>query len=122
MLPVDRAVLSLLVMCPAAIVQAAEYRIRLDDINLAGHAAWKAWLRNEYGGKVYAVQSEAGASAILSARAEFISAGQDAEAALLSDKGTDQERYERFLMHHQRMQQSFAKLRQTVAAYARRVQ
>lgn len=117
----DRMILSLLAVSPAAIVQAAEYTVRLDDINLAGNAAWKAWLRNEYSGKVFAVQSEDGVRAIMSARSEFVSAGEQAETALLDNKGTDQERYERFLVSHQRMQQSFANLQQTVATHGRRV-
>jgi hypothetical protein len=50
-----------------------------------------------------------------------MSAGEQAETALLDNKGTDQERYERFLVSHQRMQQAFANLRQTVATYGRRV-
>jgi hypothetical protein len=112
---------TLLALSLPGIVQAAEYQLRLDDINLEGNAIWKAWLKREFGGKAYTVNNQDDLQEIQDARRDFINAGIEVENDVLHGKGSDQESYERFLKYHGIMQTKFNKLKSLVATKARRV-
>ena len=115
------SLITLLAVSVPGIVQAAEYQLRLDDINLEGNAIWKAWLKREFGGKAFTVKSHDDLQEIQDARRDFINAGIETENDILYGKGSEQERYERFLKYYGTMQSRFSKLKSLVATKARLV-
>lgn len=119
---IDLAVLALLATGTPCITQAAEYQIRIDDIDLSGNVTWKAWLRNKFAGKMYVVDSQEKARMIYDARADFISAGIEEENSWKDRSGTSEERYQRFLRIHKLMQDRLNELERLLSAHARRIQ